>query len=117
MLYQPVASATDRCAAIATEIETEIAKLDAELGGPATEMSPAPTLTKGQRAAAYDKKLAIETVKGYVQPIVQTKCAIMNDDEKDRRATEAADRGAIRRAYRQGLSEGIPCTARPPTAC
>ena len=95
-----------RCEAINLELNG----LSAALGGEAVEMivnMDGPSA--GQRIMSYGKNMVVETAKGYVQPFIQTKRAMFNDDEKDRRAEEAEDRGVIRRAYLTGLAAGIPC--------
>lgn len=95
-----------RCEAINLELNG----LSAALGGEAVEMivdMDGPSAT--DRIMSYGKNMAVETVKGYVQPFIQTKRALFNDDEKERRAEEAEDRGVIRRAYLTGLAAGIPC--------
>lgn len=95
-------------------IDLELNGLSAALGGPAVEIiaeMDGPTIR--ERLMTYGKGMAVETVKGYVQPFIQTKRALFNDDEKERRAEEAADRGVVRRAYLIGLAEGIPCDFDP----
>lgn len=95
-----------RCRAI----DLELNGLSAALGKEAIEMMvnlDGPSM--GDRIKSYGKSMAVETVKGYVQPFIQTKRALFNDDEKERRAEEAADRGELRRAYLTGLAAGIPC--------
>ena len=44
-----------------------------------------------------------------LQPIIQTKRAIFNDDEKDRRMSESVQRGTTRRAYLIGYAEASDC--------
>jgi hypothetical protein len=97
-----------------SEISAEITKLDTGLGGAAQETPPAAKPTALDRAASFGKNLAVESVKGVVQPVIQTKRAIMNDEAKEKRALEAAERGKIRRAYLKGMYEGLACGAPAP---
>jgi len=95
-------------------IDLELNGLSAALGGPAGEVAAnldGPGM--GDRLMSYGKDMAVETVKGYVQPLLQTKRALFNDAEKERRAEEAQDRGVIRRAYLIGIADGIPCDFAP----
>ena len=130
MLSNVMSSETDEAEAAEADIEpavvvfaddlekcdaifAEITLLDSGLGSPAEDTGPEAKASAGTRAINYGKNLAVETAKGFVQPILQTKRAIMNDDEKERRAAEAIDRGNTRRAYLMGLADGIPCAAPP----
>lgn len=99
-----------------SEISAEITQLDTGLGGPAVERPPAAKPTAVDRATSFGKNLAVESVKGVVQPVIQTKRAIMNDEAKEKRALEAAERGNIRRAYLKGIYEGLACGAQAPAA-
>jgi hypothetical protein len=106
-LYSNLPATEQRC----EQIAAEIARIDAGLGTGAVETPPAPPATATQRVASYGKGLAVESVKGVVQPLIQTKRAIMNDEAKEKRAAEATARGNIRRAYLKGMQEGTPCQA------
>ncbi|MFO1370823.1 MAG: hypothetical protein U1F46_17725 [Marinagarivorans sp.] len=99
-----------RCSSISAEIN----KLDSGLGGAAVETPPAAKPTAMDRATSFGKNLAIESVKGVVQPVIQTKRAIMNDEANEKRALEAAQRGNIRRAYLKGIYEGLACGTQAP---
>lgn len=44
-----------------------------------------------------------------LQPIIQTKRAIFNDDEKDCRMSESVQRGTTRWAYLIGYAEASGC--------
>ncbi|MFC7291856.1 hypothetical protein [Hirschia litorea] len=100
---------SQRCDAIFEEINT----LNTGLGSTTSEEAPAPEATASDRVLNYAKDFALETVKGPFQPLLQTKRAIFNDEEKARLLDEGETRGQIRRAYLMGLARGIPCANKP----
>ncbi len=98
-----------RCEAIFEEINT----LNIGLGTTTAEEAPAPKATASDRFIDYAKDFALETIKGPFQPILQTKRAIFNDEEKARLQSEGELRGQVRRAYLMGVARGIPCANKP----
>lgn len=92
------------------EIKKEIEKIDAGLGSSAIEQAPNTEGPSGiQRTGSYIYNLFTQTLLGVFQPIIQTKRAIFNDDEKDRRMSESVQRGETRRAYLMGYAEANGC--------
>lgn len=106
-LYSGLPPTDQRC----SQIALEISKIDTGLGAQAIEAGPKAPPTATDRLSSFGKNLAVESIKGVVQPVIQTKRAIMNDDAKDQRAAEALARGNVRRAYLKGLQDGIPCSS------
>ncbi len=107
LLYSPAyaASADDPCLAMAEEVR----EIDDRLGESAVEAPvPAPA-TVGQRVRDYGRNLAVETVLGFVQPVVQTVLAVTDSEGKAVRAALARERGLVRRAYLLGAMEGRGC--------
>lgn len=98
-----------RCEAIFEEINT----LNIGLGTTTAEEAPAPQATTSDRFLDYAKDFAFETIKWPFQPILQTKRAIFNDEEKARLQGEGELRGQVRRAYLMGVARGIPCANKP----
>lgn len=94
------------------KIGAEIALIDQGLGQKAEDSAPQAKATAGQRVGSYFKDLALETIKGPFQPIIQSVRAATNADEKDRVRAEAVNRGSVRRAYLMGYSEGLGCSAK-----
>ena len=95
-------SETDSCEAIAEEIEN----IDAGLGSVAVEEPPNmawPSAAK--RTGGFLYNLTTQTVLGVLQPVIQTKRAIFNNDEKDSRLGESVERGKTRRAYLIGYAQ------------
>jgi hypothetical protein len=108
LLTNNIASSnTDSCKSISDEIE----RLDAGLGEVAVELPPN---TMGpsalERTGEYIYNLATQSVLGVFQPFIQTKRAIFNNDEKDRRLAESVERGVTRRAYLIGYAHASGCT-------
>ena len=93
------------CSAVAAEI----AAIDAGLGGPAVEAPPATPPTALQKTGRYFYDLGVQTILGQLQVFIQTKRAIFNDVEKERRGAEALERGTTRRAYLMGYAKAAQC--------
>ena len=92
-------------------IAAEIAFLDQGLGSKAVDKPPVVPPTTGQKTGNYFYNLGVQTVLGQLQAFIQTKRAIFDDDEKDRRVSESVERGTIRRAYLKGYAEASGCEA------
>lgn len=101
----------DKCAAIAAEIAT----IDAGLGEPAEEKPPAPPPTTAQKIGRSFYDIAVQSILGPVQVVIQTKRAIFGDAEKERRGAEALERGTTRRAYLMGYAGAENCDLVPAT--
>lgn len=99
-------SPTDSC----TEMANEIDKINAGMGSVAIEEPPNTAWpSAAQRTGEFIYNLAAQTVLGALQPVIQTKRAIFNDDEKDRRLAESVERGQTRRAYLIGYAQASGC--------
>jgi|GEM_PF-2838250 len=99
-------SHADSCAEMANEID----EISAGLGSAAIETPPnTASPTAAQRAGKYLYNLGSQTVLGVLQPVIQTKRAIFNDDEKDRRLAQSVERGQTRRAYLIGYAQASGC--------
>lgn len=99
-------SQLDTCTKIANEID----RLNSGLGSVAVEEPPntaSPTVAK--RAGEYLYNVTTQTILGPLQPLIQTKRAIFNDDEKDKRLAESVERGQTRRAYLIGYAQASGC--------
>ena len=100
-------SHTELCDGIAAEI----AMIDTGLGSPAEDSAPNLTPPSAlNRVGSYGKNLVQETLLGVVQPLIQTKRALFNDDEKERVLDDTITRGTTRRAYLMGLNDGAKCS-------
>ncbi|BFM05251.1 hypothetical protein [Halioxenophilus aromaticivorans] len=91
------------------KINAEIAMIDAGLGEKAEDSPPQAKATAMQRLGSYFKDMAVETIKGPFQPVIQSVRAATNADEKDRIKAETASRGNVRRAYLMGYGQGLGC--------
>ena len=91
-------------------IAEEISRIDEGLGSPAIDGPPNTESPSGlERTGSFVYNLTTQTVLGVLQPIIQTKRAIFNDDEKERRMTESVQRGTTRRAYLLGYAQATGC--------
>ncbi len=90
-------------------IHSEITMIDAGLGQKAQDTPPKTKPTAMQRVGNYFKDMAVETIKGPFQPIIQSVRAATNAEEKDRSQAEATSRGKVRRAYLMGYGQGLGC--------
>ena len=96
----------DSCAEMANEID----EISAGLGSAAIETPPnTASPTVAQRAGKYIYNLGAQTVLGALQPVIQTKRMIFNDDEKERRLAQSVERGQTRRAYLIGYAQASGC--------
>ena len=95
---------------VCSEIASEIDEISTGLGSSAIEEPPNTAWpTVAERAGSFLYNLASQTVLGVVQPVIQTKRAIFNDDEKEKRLAESVERGQIRRAYLIGFAQASGC--------
>jgi hypothetical protein len=99
-------SQSDACNVISAEIDM----LNTGLGSAAVEEPPNTAWPSvAQRVGGFMYNLATQTVLGALQPVIQTKRALFNDDEKDKRMLESVERGNTRRAYLIGYAQASGC--------
>lgn len=102
-------TATHETDNICTKIDSEITMIDTELGAEAIDAPPQTPPTSSQKVLRYLKNVAIETLKGPLQPVIQSVRAVTDADEKERARAESIERGSMRRAYLLGYREAHNC--------